>query len=421
MELKEEKHSQAAVLGLQHLLAMYSGSILVPIMIAGALGYSSQQLTYLISTDIFMCGVATFLQLQLNKYFGIGLPVVLGVAFQSVAPLIMIGQKHGSGAMFGALIVSGIYVLLIAGIFSKIANFFPPIVTGSVITTIGLTLIPVAIGNMGNNSEKPTTQSLLLAAVTILIILLVNIFAKGFLKSISILIGLIIGTIIASFMGLVDFAPVTQAPLVHVPTPFYFGIPKFELSSIVMMCIIATVSLVESTGVYFALSDITNEKLDSIRLRNGYRAEGLAVLLGGIFNTFPYTGFSQNVGLVKLSGIKTRLPIYYAAGFLVLLGLVPKFGALAQIIPSPVLGGAMLVMFGFVSVQGMQMLARVDFEHNEHHFLIAAVSISAGVGLNGSNLFNSLPTGLQMFFSNGIVMASVIAIVLNLILNREKR
>ena len=421
MELKEEKHSQAAVLGLQHLLAMYSGSILVPIMIAGALGYSSQQLTYLISTDIFMCGVATFLQLQLNKYFGIGLPVVLGVAFQSVAPLIMIGQKHGSGAMFGALIVSGVYVLLIAGIFSKIANFFPPIVTGSVITTIGLTLIPVAIGNMGNNSEKPTAQSLLLAAVTILIILLVNIFAKGFLKSISILIGLIIGTIIASFMGLVDFAPVTQAPLVHVPTPFYFGIPKFELSSIVMMCIIATVSLVESTGVYFALSDITNEKLDSIRLRNGYRAEGLAVLLGGIFNTFPYTGFSQNVGLVKLSGIKTRLPIYYAAGFLVLLGLVPKFGALAQIIPSPVLGGAMLVMFGFVSVQGMQMLARVDFEHNEHHFLIAAVSISAGVGLNGSNLFNSLPTGLQMFFSNGIVMASVIAIVLNLSLNREKR
>lgn len=421
MELKEEKHSQAAVLGLQHLLAMYSGSILVPIMIAGALGYSSQQLTYLISTDIFMCGVATFLQLQLNKYFGIGLPVVLGVAFQSVAPLIMIGQKHGSGAMFGALIVSGIYVLLIAGIFSKIANFFPPIVTGSVITTIGLTLIPVAIGNMGNNSEKPTAQSLLLAVVTILIILLVNIFAKGFLKSISILIGLIIGTIIASFMGLVDFAPVAQAPLVHVPTPFYFGIPKFELSSIIMMCIIATVFLVESTGVYFALSDITNEKLDSIRLRNGYRAEGLAILLGGIFNTFPYTGFSQNVGLVKLSGIKTRLPIYYAAGFLVLLGLLPKFGALAQIIPSPVLGGAMLVMFGFVSVQGMQMLARVDFEHNEHHFLIAAVSISAGVGLNGSNLFNSLPTGLQMFFSNGIVMASVIAIVLNLILNREKK
>ena len=421
MNYNEEKHSQAAILGLQHLLAMYSGSILVPIMIAGALGYSAEQLTYLISTDIFMCGVATLLQLQLNKYFGIGLPVVLGVAFQSVAPLIIIGQSHGSGAMFGALIASGIYVVLIAGIFSKIANLFLSVVTGSVITTIGLTLIPVAIGNMGNNVDKPTAQSLILAAVTVLIILLINIFTKGFIKSISILIGLIVGTGIAGAMGLVDLTPVAQAPLVHVPTPFYFGAPKFEFSSIVMMCIIATVSLVESTGVYLALSDITKDKIDSTRLRNGYRAEGLAVLLGGVFNTFPYTGFSQNVGLVKLSGIKTRLPIYYAAGFLILLGLLPKFGALAQIIPSPVLGGAMLVMFGFVSVQGMQILARVDFEHSEHNFLIAAISISAGVGLNGSSLFNSLPTSLQMFFSNGIVMASLIAIVLNAILNRKNK
>ena len=421
MNYNEEKHSQAAILGLQHLLAMYSGSILVPIMIAGALGYSAEQLTYLISTDIFMCGIATLLQLQLNKYFGIGLPVVLGVAFQSVAPLIIIGQSHGSGAMFGALIASGIYVVLIAGIFSKIANLFPSVVTGSVITTIGLTLIPVAIGNMGNNVDKPTAQSLILAAVTVLIILLINIFTKGFIKSISILIGLIVGTGIAGAMGLVDLTPVAQAPLVHVPTPFYFGAPKFEFSSIVMMCIIATVSLVESTGVYLALSDITKNEIDSTRLRNGYRAEGLAVLLGGIFNTFPYTGFSQNVGLVKLSGIKTRLPIYYAAGFLILLGLLPKFGALAQIIPSPVLGGAMLVMFGFVSVQGMQILARVDFENSEHNFLIAAMSISAGVGLNGSSLFNSLPTSLQMFFSNGIVMASLIAIVLNAILNRKNK
>ena len=417
----QEKHSQAAILGLQHLLAMYSGSILVPIIIATSLGYSTEQLTYLISTDIFMCGIATFLQLQLNKHFGIGLPIVLGVAFQSVAPLIMIGQSHGSGAMFGALIASGIYVVLVSGVFAKIADLFPSIVTGSVITTIGLTLIPVAIGNMGNNVPEPTGQSLLLAAITVVIILLINIFTKGFIKSISILIGLVVGTAIAASMGLVDFSPVAAAPLVHVPTPLYFGMPTFEISSIVMMCIIATVSMVESTGVYLALSDITKDPIDSTRLRNGYRAEGLAVLLGGIFNTFPYTGFSQNVGLVKLSGIKTRLPIYYAAGFLILLGLLPKFGALAQIIPSPVLGGAMLVMFGFVSIQGMQILARVDFANNEHNFLIAAVSISAGVGLNNSNLFVSMPTAFQMFFSNGIVVASLLAIVLNAVLNHKKK
>ena len=390
-------------------------------MIGQALGYNSEQLTYLVSTDIFMCGVATFLQLQLNKYFGIGLPVVLGVAFQSVAPLTIIGQSHGSGAMFGALIVSGIFVVLVSGIFSKLANYFPAIVTGSVITTIGLTLIPVAIGNMGNNVANPSLESLLLALITVFIILVVNIFTKGFLKSISILLGLVIGTLIASGMGQVNFAPVSQAPLLHIPTVFYFGTPTFEFSSIVMMCIIATVSMVESTGVYLALSDITKDPIDATRLRNGYRAEGLAVLLGGMFNTFPYTGFSQNVGLVKMSGIKTRLPIYYAAAFLVLLGLLPKFGALAQIIPSPVIGGAMIVMFGFVSLQGMQMLARVDFVNNEHNFLIAAVSIAVGVGFNNSNLFNSLPTAFRMFFSNGIVMASILAVVLNAILNRKKK
>jgi len=284
-----------------------------------------------------------------------------------------------------------------------------------------LTLIPVAIGNMGNNAAEPTVQSLILAVITILIILVVNIYTTGFIKSISILIGLIVGTAIAASMGLVDFTPVEQAPVLHVPTPFFFGAPKFEITSIVMMCIIAMVSMVESTGVYLALSDITNDPIDETRLRNGYRAEGLAVLLGGVFNTFPYTGFSQNVGLVKMSGIKTRLPIYYAAGFLLLLGLLPKFGALAQIIPDPVIGGAMIVMFGFVSLQGMQMLARVDFANNEHNFLIAAVSIAVGVGFNNSNLFNSLPTEFSMFFKNGIVMASILAVVLNAVLNRKKK
>ncbi|EKS22146.1 xanthine permease [Streptococcus urinalis FB127-CNA-2] len=413
----QHTHSRSAILGIQHLLSMYAGSILVPIMIAGALGYSAKELTYLISTDIFMCGVATFLQLKVTKQTGIGLPVVLGCAFQSVAPLSIIGAHQGSGAMFGALIASGIYVILIAGIFSKVANFFPPIVTGSVITTIGLTLIPVAMGNMGNNVSKPTSQSMILALLTILIILCIQKFTKGFIRSISILIGLIGGTIIAAFMGLVDTSVVTNAPWVHVPTPFYFGMPKFEITSIVMMCIIATVSMVESTGVYLALSDLTQDPLDSKRLRNGYRSEGLAVLLGGLFNTFPYTGFSQNVGLVQLSGIKTKRPIYYTAVFLIVIGLLPKFGAMAQMIPSPVLGGAMLVLFGMVALQGMQMLNRVDFKNNEYNFIIAAVSISAGVGFNDTNFFSSLPTTANMFLTNGIVIATITSVGLNLVFN----
>ncbi|HEP1403154.1 TPA: purine permease [Streptococcus pyogenes] len=416
---QEHSHSQSAVLGLQHVLSMYAGSILVPIMIAGALGYSARELTYLISTDIFMCGVATFLQLKLTKYTGVGLPVVLGCAFQSVAPLSIIGAQQGSGAMFGALIASGIYVILVAGIFSKIARFFPPIVTGSVITVIGLSLVGVAMGNMGDNVKEPTAQSMMLSLLTIVIILLVQKFTKGFVKSISILIGLVAGTLVSAMMGLVDTTPVVEASWIHVPTPFYFGMPTFEITSIVMMCIIATVSMVESTGVYLALSDLTNDQLDEKRLRNGYRSEGIAVFLGGLFNTFPYTGFSQNVGLVQISGIKTRRPIYYAAGILVVIGLLPKFGAMAQLIPSPVLGGAMLVLFGMVGLQGMQMLNRVDFQKNEYNFIIAAVSISAGLGFNGTNLFASLPETAQMFLTNGIVIATLTSVVLNLLLNSK--
>ncbi|MFW6981670.1 nucleobase:cation symporter-2 family protein [Streptococcus pyogenes] len=418
---QEHSHSQSAVLGLQHVLSMYAGSILVPIMIAGALGYSARELTYLISTDIFMCGVATFLQLKLTKHTGVGLPVVLGCAFQSVAPLSIIGAQQGSGAMFGALIASGIYVILVAGIFSKIARFFPPIVTGSVITVIGLSLVGVAMGNMGDNVKEPTAQSMMLSLLTIVIILLVQKFTKGFVKSISILIGLVAGTLVSAMMGLVDTTPVVEASWIHVPTPFYFGMPTFEITSIVMMCIIATVSMVESTGVYLALSDLTNEQLDEKRLRNGYRSEGIAVFLGGLFNTFPYTGFSQNVGLVQISGIKTRRPIYYAAGILVVIGLLPKFGAMAQTIPSPVLGGAMLVLFGMVALQGMQMLNRVDFQKNEYNFIIAAVSISAGLGFNGTNLFASLPETAQMFLTNGIVIATLTSVVLNLVLNGKDK
>lgn len=416
---QEHSHSQSAVLGLQHVLSMYAGSILVPIMIAGALGYSARELTYLISTDIFMCGVATFLQLKLTKHTGVGLPVVLGCAFQSVAPLSIIGAQQGSSAMFGALIASGIYVILVAGIFSKIARFFPPIVTGSVITVIGLSLVGVAMGNMGDNVKEPTAQSMMLSLLTIVIILLVQKFTKGFVKSISILIGLVAGTLVSAMMGLVDTTPVVEASWIHVPTPFYFGMPTFEITSIVMMCIIATVSMVESTGVYLALSDLTNDQLDEKRLRNGYHSEGIAVFLGGLFNTFPYTGFSQNVGLVQISGIKTRRPIYYAAGILVVIGLLPKFGAMAQMIPSPVLGGAMLVLFGMVALQGMQMLNRVDFQKNEYNFIIAAVSISAGLGFNGTNLFASLPEPAQMFLTNGIVIATLTSVVLNLLLNSK--
>ncbi len=421
----QDGNGKAAVLGLQHLLAMYAGAVAVPLLIGTGLGFNESQMTYLISIDIFMCGIATLLQLTVNKFFGIGLPVVLGCAIQAVAPLILIGQNKGIGAIYGSIIAAGVFIVLIAGFFSKVEKLFPPVVTGTVITTIGLTLIPVAITKMGGgdaavaNFGNPTL--LMLAFVTIALILVVQIFGKGFVRSIAVLVGLVGGTLLAMALGLVDFSAIGHAPLIHVPQPFYFGTPTFDVSSILLMIIISIVSMVESTGVYFALGDITGQKVQEDDLKRGYRAEGLAVVLGGIFNTFPYTGFSQNVGLVQLSGIKTRRPIYFSAIFLIILGLFPKIGALAQIIPEPVLGGGMLVMFGMVAVQGMKMLSTVDF-HDEKNLLIIAISIGFGLGFNAMpTLFNQLPATVQMFTGNGIVMSSLSAIVLNLVFHGYPR
>lgn len=421
---KQTQNGKAAVLGLQHLLAMYAGAVAVPLLIGTGLGFNETQMTYLISIDIFMCGIATLLQLTVTKFFGIGLPVVLGCAIQAVAPLILIGSKSGVGAIYGSIIASGIFVVLIAGFFSKIKKLFPSLVTGTVITVIGLTLIPVAITKMGGGDATAQNfgepDQLILAFVTILLIIGIQVFAKGFLRSISVLVGLVGGTLLAYLMGMVDFAAIGHAPVFHIPQPFYFGKPTFDVWSILLMIIISIVSMVESTGVYFALGDITGQAINEDDLKRGYRAEGLAVILGGIFNTFPYTGFSQNVGLVQLSGIKTKKPIYFSAIFLIILGLFPKIGAIAQIIPEPVLGGGMLVMFGMVAVQGMKMLAKVDF-NNDKNLLVIAVSLSFGLGFNlMPQLFSQLPETLQMFTGNGIVMSSLTAILLNLIFNGLK-
>lgn len=420
----ETDNGKAAVLGLQHLLAMYAGAVAVPLLIGTGLNFNSEQMTYLISIDIFMCGIATLLQLTVNKFFGIGLPVVLGCAIQAVAPLIMIGSDKGVGAIYGSIIASGIFVVLVSGIFSKIKKLFPPLVTGTVITVIGLTLIPVAVEKMGGGSavapDFGNTTSLLLAFVTIGLIIVIQVWGRGFIKSIAVLVGLVGGTLLAAILGQVDLAPVGQATWFHFPQPFYFGTPTFDVSSILLMIIISIVSMVESTGVYFALGDITGKHIGEEELKKGYRAEGLAVILGGVFNTFPYTGFSQNVGLVQLSGIKTRRPIYYSAFFLIALGLLPKVGAVAQIIPESVLGGGMLVMFGMVAVQGMRMLSKVDY-NNDKNLLIIAISIGFGLGFNMiPTLFQQMPETVRMFTGNGIVMSSLTAIILNLLFNGLK-
>ncbi|MEK5106271.1 nucleobase:cation symporter-2 family protein [Cytobacillus sp. FSL K6-0129] len=409
-----------ASLGIQHVLAMYAGAVIVPLIVGGALGLTAEQLTYLVSIDIMMCGIATLLQVWKNKFFGIGLPVVLGCTFTAVGPMITIGGNYGITSIYGAILVSGLFVILVATFFGKLVRFFPPVVTGSVVTIIGLTLVPVAMNNMAGGEGSPdfgSTENVILAFTTLLVILVLYKFTKGFVRAISILIGIIVGTIIASIMGKVNFSAVGEASFFHMPQPFYFGMPTFDLIPILTMILVAMVSLVESTGVYFALGDITNKKLKDKDLANGYRAEGLAIVFGGIFNAFPYTTFSQNVGLIQLSGVKTKNVIYVAGAFLVILGLVPKIGALTTVIPSSVLGGAMLAMFGMVIASGIKMLSKVDFNSQEN-LLIIACSVGLGVGVTFvPTIFANLPENIRIITESGIVVGSLTAIILNIVFN----
>lgn len=409
------------ILSVQHLLAMYAGAILVPIIVGTSLKFSAEEIAYLVTVDIFMCGVATFL--QANKVTGNGLPIVLGCTFTAVAPMILIGQTKGLDVLYGSLLISGILVVLIAPFFSYLVKFFPPVVTGSVVTIIGINLMPVAMNYLAGGEGAKNygdTKNLILGGVTLLIILILQRFTKGFLKSIAILIGLAIGTALAGIFGMVDIKQVGDAHWFGFPVPFRFSGFGFDVSSILVFFIVAVVSLIESTGVYHALSEITGRKLERKDFRKGYTAEGLAIILGSIFNAFPYTAYSQNVGLVSLSGAKKNNVIYGMVILLLICGCIPKLGALANIIPLPVLGGAMIAMFGMVMAYGVSILGNINFQ-NQNNLLIIAISVGLGAGISAvPQAFKGLGEQFAWLTQNGIVLGAISAIILNFFFNGIK-
>lgn len=410
-------------LGLQHVLAMYAGAVIVPLVVGGALNLSGAQMAYLIAADLFTCGLATLLQVMGSKYFGSGLPVVLGCTFTAVSPIIAIASGSNLATAYGAIIISGLFVVLAAPIYGKLLRFFPTIVTGSVVTIIGLSLIPVAMNNVAGGEGQPDfgePRNLLLALITLLVILAVNRFTTGFMRSVSVLVGLVVGTAIGYAMGIVHFSTVGTASWVSIAQPFYFGWPQFSITAIVTMIIVNIVSMVESTGVYFAVGKATDQKVEQKQIVNGLRSEGLAIMLGGLFNAFPYTAFSQNVGLLSLTRVKTRNVIFAAGGIMVVLGLLPKLAALTTIVPNAVLGGAMIVMFGSVAASGMSILSEVDLR-KDGNLLIAACSIAVGLGSAVlPSMFAQLPEFARMLLQNGIVSGSLTAIILNIFLSKTQ-
>ncbi|MEU6862147.1 nucleobase:cation symporter-2 family protein [Streptomyces sp. NPDC046876] len=414
-----------ALYGFQHVLAFYAGAVLVPVLLGSSLGLSRQELVYLINADLVTAGIATVIQAWGFWRIGSRLPLVQGATFTAVSPMIAIGQGAGGGTagllvVYGAVITAGLATFLLAPFAGRLAPYFPPVVTGTLLTVIGITLIPVALQDVGGGAGLIGTPGygdpshLAYAAGTLLFILLVSRLGGPFLGSIAVLLGLVGGTLAAWLLGDADLGAVDQADWLGVSAPFHYGLPHFSLFPILAMVVVMMITAVETTGDVYAMGEITGRPVDGETVSRALRADGVSTVLGGLFNSFPYVAFAENIGLVRITRVTSRFVVVAAGLFMIALGLVPKAGAVVASIPHPVLGGAAVAMFGMVATVGIQILARVDLKE-ERNALILAVSLGAAMlPTVVGPFFERMPTELRAVLGSGITLGSLTAVLLNL-------
>jgi len=464
-------------LGLQHVMVMYAGAIAVPLIVGRALKLSPEQVALLISADLFACGIVTLIQsLGFGRYFGIRLPVMMGVTFAAVGPMVAFANAmpgvEGARAIFGAIIGAGVLSMLIAPMISRLLRFFPPVVTGTIIAIIGISLMRVGVGwavggpapmaqsvdvpklvamvdsvkataaaaaasaplsstapalklpgpiPMVDNLNYGALDNLAIAAFVLVVILLLVKYMRGFIGNISVLLGLAAGCVLAIALGKMNFDKVGKAHWFELVTPFAFGPPTFDIVMILTMTLVMIVVMIESVGMFLALSDLTGKKVSQAEMSAGLRADGLGTLIGGIFNTFPYTSFSQNVGLVGVTGVKSRWVCVAGGVIMIVLGLLPKMAAFVESIPTFVLGGAGLVMFGMVAATGIRILSTVDYKGNRNNLYIVALAIGFGlVPLVAPRWMQQMAHSLHPLLESGILLTAVSAVLLNMFFNGAK-
>lgn len=457
-----------ATLGLQHVLVMYAGAIAVPLIVGRVLGLNPEQVAFLISADLFVCGVVTIIQsLGASRWFGIKLPVMMGVTFASVGPMVSIGIANpgteGARLIFGAIIGAGVIAMLIAPLISRFLRFFPPVVTGTIILVIGVTLMRIGINwifglplgptaprmvdpanlawldemrtlaetgavpivpeglALAPSQDNPlyaTPRNMLVSGFVLLTIVLVMKFLTGFWSNIAVLLGIVVGALVAASFGMMDFARVGTAGWFELITPFRFGVPIFDPIMILTMTLVMIVVMIESTGMFLALGEMCGKRIERPSLSAGLRTDGLGTLIGGLFNTFPYTSFSQNVGLVGVTGIRSRYVCVAGGAIMIVLGLIPKMGALVEALPVAVLGGAGLVMFGMVAATGVRILGNVDFKVNRFNGLVVAISLGLGmIPLIAPDFKMWIPHAIHPLIDSGILLASISSVALNALFN----
>lgn len=414
-----------AALGLQHVLAFYAGAVIVPLLIASSLNLDAETTIHLINADLLTCGIATIIQsVGIGKHIGVRLPIVQGVTTTAVSPIIAIGlgATDGEGGVaslptiYGAIIVAGLFTFFAAPVFGKVLRFFPPVVTGSVLLVMGTSLLAVSANDFVNYAEGvPATRDLLYGFGTLAVIIIVQRFSSGFVGTLAVLIGLVLGTGVALALGDASFSEVSSSPALGITTPFYFGMPQFDLVAIFSLIIVMIITMVETTGDVFATGEIVKKRIRRDDVVRAIRADGVSTLVGGVMNSFPYTCFAQNVGLVRLTNVKSRWVAVAAAGFMIVLGLLPKAGAVVAAIPSPVLGGASLALFANVAWVGLQTIAKSDLSDGRNSVIVTSALGLAMLVTFKPEVATAFPEWAQTFVSSGMSIGAITAILLNLL------
>lgn len=416
---------QLVTYGLQHVLSMYAGIIAVPLVVGGALKLSTADQTYILASTLLVCGLATLLQTLGVWRVGARLPLVQGISFAPVATMIVIGLNAGGGrgglrAVYGAVIVAGVLGVLLSPFFSKLLALFPPVVTGTVITLIGISLLPVAMAwAAGGTGAKDfgATKNLAMALATLLVVLAIYRFLPGFLNRAAVLLGLVVMTVVAIPFGFNGFSAVKDAHVVGFPVPFHFGAPTFGVGACLTMLVAMLVIMTETTADLLAVGEITGRPQDDRSIASGLAADTLSTAVAGCWNTFPCTAFAQNVGLVAVTGVRSRFVVAAGGFLLVLMGLFPVVGALAGAIPLPVLGGAGIVLFGSVASSGIRTLSKVEYEGNAN---LTVVAVALGIGLipiGVPTFYDHVPRTLATVLGSGISAGAITAVLLNLLFN----
>ena len=409
------------LLGFQNIFAAFGGIIAVPLVISNALGFNTAMSTAVMSACILAAGIATVIQSKGIGKVGARVPCIMGTDFTFVSPSITVGSIAGMPGIVGAAILGSIVEIILSFFIKPLMKLFPPLVTGTVVCLIGLTLIPVSMDWAAGGSGAIDYGSLMNVGISIFVLiitLLLNRYGKGMVSSASVLIGMIIGYIICIPLGKVDFTIVKEAKWFALPNIFEYGV-DFNIKYVLAFIPAYIVTTIETVGCLTTICQVSKIKADDKVIGRGVLADGIGSSIAGAVGTFPNTTFSQNVGLIPLTKNASRAVAIMAGIILIILGFFPKFAALINTIPQPVLGGVGIVMFGTIAAAGIKTLSTVHI--NNRNLLIIAASVGLGLGVTfRPDFVSNLPQGLNMIFSSGISTGTITALILNNILKEEK-